>query len=251
MRNNLLLNLKRKITNKPSVNYLKNNPIFVALDTNDLSTARDLVTQIKPHIGGIKLGLEFFTSCGIAGCQSIREFGLPLFIDLKLYDIPNTVVSALRGIFLLEPEYTTLHVSGSKEMLKSCVNLKNELQSKTNLLGVTILTSFDDGTIEELGFGSSVKHSIEQLTSIAHESGLDGIVCSPQEVSNIKETYKNKLKLIVPGIRSSNNDNNDQKRTLSAKEAISAGADILVVGRPIAKAKDPAKAAKNLLQEIM
>lgn len=230
---------------------MTNNPIFCAIDTSNIETATNLVSQIKPHIGGIKLGLEFFTSCGISGCHTMKEFDLPMFIDLKLHDIPNTVASALRGIFSLEPEYTTLHISGGSEMLKSSVSLKNELQSKTNLLGVTILTSFNDNTIEELGFGSSVKHSIEQLTSIAHESGLDGIVCSPQEVKHIKETYKNKLKLIVPGIRSSNNVNNDQKRTLSAKEAISAGADIIVVGRPITKAKDPAESAQKLLQEIM
>jgi len=230
---------------------LTNNPIFCAIDTSDIESATSLVEQVKPHIGGIKLGLEFFTSCGISGCHRLKEFGLPLFIDLKLHDIPNTVTSALRGIFSLEPQYTTLHISGGSEMLKSGVDLKNELQSKTNLLGVTILTSFEDSTIEELGFGSSVKHSIEQLTSIAHQSGLDGIVCSPHEVSSIKENYKNKLKLIVPGIRSSKNINDDQKRTLSAKEAISAGADMLVIGRPITKAKDPAKAAENLLQEIM
>ncbi len=230
---------------------MTNNPIFCAIDTSNIETAANLVSQIKPHIGGIKLGLEFFTSCGISGCHTMKEFDLPMFIDLKLHDIPNTVASALRGIFSLEPEYTTLHISGGSEMLKSSVSLKNELQSKTNLLGVTILTSFDDNTIEELGFGSSVKHSIEQLTSIAHESGLDGIVCSPHEVKYIKETYKNKLKLIVPGIRSSNNVNNDQKRTLSAKEAISAGADIIVIGRPITKAKDPAESAQKLLQEIM
>ena len=230
---------------------MTNNPIFCAIDTSNIETATNLVSQIKPHIGGIKLGLEFFTSCGISGCHTMKEFDLPIFIDLKLHDIPNTVASALRGIFSLEPEYTTLHISGGSEMLKSSVSLKNELQSKTNLLGVTILTSFNDNTIEELGFGSSVKHSIEQLTSIAHESGLDGIVCSPQEVKHIKETYKNKLKLIVPGIRSSNNVNNDQKRTLSAKEAISAGADIIVIGRPITKAKDPAESAQKLLQEIM
>ncbi len=230
---------------------MNNNPIFCAIDTSNIDTATNLVNQIKPYIGGIKLGLEFFTSCGISGCHSMKEFDLPLFIDLKLHDIPNTVSSALKGIFSLEPKYTTLHISGGSEMLKTSVNLKNELKSKTNLLGVTILTSFDDSTIDELGFGSSVKHSIEQLTSIAHECGLDGIVCSPQEVSKIKENYKNKLKLIVPGIRSGNNDSDDQKRTLSAKEAINAGADILVVGRPITKAKDPVKAAENLLQEIM
>ena len=230
---------------------MNKNPVFLAIDSNDIKAATNLVEQVKPHIGGIKLGLEFFTSCGISGCHTMKEFDLPLFIDLKLHDIPHTVSQALRGIFSLEPQYTTLHISGGSEMLKTSVDLKKELQSKTNLLGVTILTSFDDGIIAELGFGSSVKHSIAQLTSIANESGLDGIVCSPLEVKNIKKNYKNKLKLIVPGIRSSNNNNDDQKRTLSAKEAISAGADILVIGRPITKAKDPAKAAENLIQEIM
>ncbi len=230
---------------------MNKNPIFCAIDTNDIETATKIVGQIKSYIGGIKLGLEFFTSCGISGCHTMKEFGLPLFVDLKLYDIPNTVTSALRGIFSLEPEYTTLHISGGSEMLRQSVNLKKEIKSKTNLLGVTILTSFDDNTIDELGFGSSVKHSIEQLTSIADESGLDGIVCSPLEVSGIKKTYNDKLKLVVPGIRSTNNIEDDQKRTLSAKEAIVAGADILVIGRPITKAENPEKAAENLLQEIM
>ncbi len=230
---------------------MNNNCIFVAIDESDIKTATSLVEKLRPYVGGIKLGLEFFTSCGISGCHSMKEFGLPLFVDLKLFDIPNTITSALRGIFSLEPEYTTLHISNGKEALKASVNLKNELQSKTNLIGVTILTSFDDNSIEELGLGSSVKHSVEKLTSIAHESGLDGVVCSPREVRNIKETYGNKLKLIVPGIRSNNSIIDDQKRTLSAKEAINFGADILVVGRPITKAKDPAKAAENLLQEII
>ena len=113
---------------------MTNNPIFCAIDSDNIETATNLVSQIKPHIGGIKLGLEFFTSCGISGCHEMKEFGLPLFIDLKLHDIPNTVVAALRGIFSLEPQFTTLHISGGSEMLKSSVDLKNEVQSKTNLL---------------------------------------------------------------------------------------------------------------------
>ena len=136
-------------------------------------------------------------------------------------------------------------------MLKKSVDLKKELGSRTNLVGVTMLTSFDDETIEELGFSASVKQSIDQLTSIAHDCGLDGIVCSPLEVKNIKEKYQNNLKLIVPGIRSSKDNNDDQKRTLSAREAIEAGADILVIGRPITKASNPAKAASELQQEIL
>ncbi len=112
---------------------MTNNPIFCAIDTNDISTATNLVSQIKPYIGGIKLGLEFFTSCGISGCHTMKEFNLPLFIDLKLHDIPNTVASALRGILSLEPAYTTLHISGGSKMLKSSVNLKRDLNIKSNL----------------------------------------------------------------------------------------------------------------------
>ena len=230
---------------------MTNNPIFCAIDTNNLGTATKLAEQIKPYIGGLKLGLEFFTSCGISGLHTMKEFDLPLFIDLKFYDIPNTVTSALRGIFSLRPEFTTLHISGGSEMLKKSVDLKKELGSRTNLVGVTMLTSFDDETIEELGFSASVKQSIDQLTSIAHDCGLDGIVCSPLEVKSIKEKYQNNLKLIVPGIRSSKDNNDDQKRTLSAREAIESGADILVIGRPITKASNPAKAASELQQEIL
>ena len=247
---NLLLNLKRKIINKSSGDYLNNNPIFVALDTNDLNTARDLIHEIKPFIGGIKLGLEFFINCGIAGCHSMKDFDLPLFLDFKLHDIESTVTAALKGIFSLEPQYTTLHISSGSGCLKASVNLKKELQSNTSLLGVTILTSFDDKTIEELGFGSSVKHSVDQLTSIAFASGLCGIVCSGNELKRIKETYDNKLKLIVPGIRSADDNLNDQKRTIGPKEAINKGADAIIIGRSIVQNKDPAKAAKNILEEI-
>ena len=229
---------------------MTDNPIFCAIDTNDITTATRIAKQIKPYIGGLKLGLEFFTSCGISGLNTMKEFDLPLFIDLKLHDIPNTVSSALRGILALEPRYTTLHISGGTEMLKASVNLKNELNSSTNLIGVTMLTSFNNNTVKELGFGSSVEHSINQLTAIANSSGLDGIVCSPLEVKKIKTNYNN-LKLIVPGIRGNQNKNDDQKRTLSAREAIEAGADILVIGRPITKASDPAKAASEIQQEIM
>ena len=229
---------------------MTDNPIFCAIDTNDIATATSIAKQIRPYIGGLKLGLEFFTSCGISGLSTMKEFDLPLFIDLKLHDIPNTVSSALRGILALEPRYTTLHISGGSEMLKASVNLKNELNSSTNLIGVTMLTSFDNDTVKELGFGSSVKNSIDQLTAIANSSGLDGIVCSPLEVKKIKTNY-NDLKLIVPGIRSNQDKNDDQKRTLSAREAIEAGADILVIGRPITKASDPAKAASEIQQEIM
>ena len=229
---------------------MNNNPIFCAIDTSNIDEAEAIIEQISPYIGGIKLGLEFFTSCGLLGLEKIKKLEIPIFIDLKLNDIPNTVKQALNNILQFEPKYTTLHLSGGSEMLVECVNLKNKLNSKTQLIGVTILTSFNDMLISEIGIEKSVNANVKQLTQLAINCGVDGIVCSPLEISEVKDTHGGKLKIISPGIRSKENLSNDQKRTLSAKEAIDAGADVLVVGRPITDAEDPAKAAENIYSEI-
>ena len=229
---------------------MTNNPIFCAIDISDIDKAVALIDQISPHIGGIKLGLEFFTSCGLIGLEKIKQFEIPIFIDLKLYDIPNTAKQALSNILQFEPKYTTLHLSGGSEMLTECVNAKNELNSITRLIGVTMLTSFNDTLISEIGIKNSLNENVKQLTQLAVNCGMDGIVCSPLEISEVKNTHGSNLQIISPGIRSKENASNDQKRTLSAKEAIVAGADVLVVGRPITDSKDPAKAAKNIYSEI-
>ena len=226
------------------------NPIFCAIDTSDIDKAVALVDQISPHIGGIKLGLEFFTSFGLLGLEKIKKFEMPIFIDLKLYDIPNTAKQALHNILKFDPLYTTLHLSGGSEMLIECVNIKKKLNSRTRLIGVTMLTSFNDASISEIGIKKSVNENVKQLTQLAISCGMDGIVCSPLEISEVKNAHGSELEIVSPGIRSKDNISNDQKRTLSAKEAIDAGADILVVGRPITEAKDPAKAAENIYSEI-
>ena len=226
-----------------------NNPIFCAIDTSDIDKAKELAINIKPYVGGLKLGLEFFTSCGITGIKQIEELGLPLFIDLKFYDIPNTVTSALKNILEINPQFTTIHCTGGKKMMTECMKLKNEMGSTTNIIGVTVLTSFDDQAIKEIGFNTSVIDTIDQVASLADECSLDGLVCSPLEAQKLKNSFP-ALQLIVPGIRNSSEQTNDQKRTLSAKEAIDNGADILVIGRPITEASDPAKAAEALLNEI-
>jgi len=228
---------------------LINNPIFCAIDTSNIDKAKELAINIKPYVGGLKLGLEFFTSCGINGIKQIEELGLPLFIDLKFYDIPNTVTSALKNILEINPMFTTIHCTGGRKMMTECMKLKNEMGSTTNIIGVTMLTSFDDQTIKEIGFNTSVTDTIDQVASLANECSLDGLVCSPLEAQKLKNSFPT-LQLIVPGIRNSSEQTNDQKRTLSAKEAIDNGADILVIGRPITEASEPAKAAEALLNEI-
>ena len=226
------------------------NPIYCAIDTSDIEDAVKLVEKISPFVGGVKLGLEFFTSCGITGIEKIANYQIPLFLDLKLYDIPNTVKKSLKNILSFCPEYTTLHVSGGSEMLRECVNLKKELNSHTNLIGVTMLTSFDNKSINEIGISGSVVKSVENLSKLALNCGLDGIVCSPLEIKKIKDAFGSKLKLVVPGIRNDITNSDDQKRILSAKEAIELGADIIVVGRPITSSEFPANAAESFKQSI-
>ncbi len=229
---------------------MTDNPIYCAIDTNDIKNALSLIEKIKESIGGIKLGLEFYTHCGIEGINEIKSLGLPIFIDLKLFDIPNTAKSALQGILNLKPEFTTLHISGGSEMIKECINVKETNQSKTNLIGVTVLTSFDEDGMREVGIYNSIDDQVLNLVKLANENNLDGIVCSPQEIKQIKQETKNDLKLIVPGIRNINDDTNDQKRTMNASEAINAGADILVIGRPITMANDPAEAAFKIFKSL-
>ena len=229
---------------------MSKNPIYCAIDKSDIQQATALIEEIRPFIGGVKLGLEFYAYCGIEGINKIKSLGLPIFIDLKLFDIPNTTKSALQGILASEPELTTLHISGGSEMLRDCVDVRNLSKSKTKLIGVTVLTSFDESGIKEVGLNSSLSDQVIKLARLAVANKLDGIVCSPQEIKIIKSEINDSLKLVVPGIRNYEDNSNDQKRTMSAKEAIDAGADILVIGRPITEAIDPAEAAQKILQSL-
>ena len=228
---------------------MNNNPIFCALDTNNLEKAKKIAEQIKPFVGGYKLGLEFFTSFGIDGFAQLKKIGLPIFIDLKFYDIPNTVASALKNILELEPYMTTIHISGGTKMISACLELKEQMKSKTKLIGVTMLTSFSDAMIKEIGHVHSIKESIDILAGVADKIRIDGVVCSPLEVSSLKNKYPS-LELVVPGIRDKKDSSDDQVRILTAKETINQGADYLVVGRPITESTDPAKTAEEIFNTI-
>jgi len=231
------------------------NPLFCAIDTPDIGEAQALVRAVKPYAGGVKLGLEFFSAHGPAGVERLSAEGLPLFIDLKLHDIPNTVCGAARALMRLNPAVLTVHVSGGEAMMRS---VRTAVESEADrlgvaepwLVGVTVLTSLDAGDLDALGVEGSTHRAVARLAKLADKSGLDGVVCAPHEISTTRSTTRETFRLVVPGIRPRGSATDDQKRVLTPPEAVGAGADIIVVGRPITRADDPAVAAQAIAESI-
>lgn len=227
------------------------NPIFCAIDTPDLGVATRLAAQIAEHVGGLKLGLEFFCANGPDGIREVaRASGKEIFLDLKLHDIPNTVAAALQAVIPLKPRYLTLHAAGGLAMMKAARDAAYESADKVSaapprLIAVTVLTSFDDRDLRGIGVGAQVADQARRLAALAAEAGMDGIVCSAHEAKGLKAEFGHLLR-IVPGIRPAAGDVDDQKRVMTPAEALAEGADILVIGRPITKAADPRDAARRI-----
>ena len=232
--------------------------IFCALDTPDFSLARKLASDLSAVPGcGIKLGLEFFSYHGISGVEKIRsEFSsLPLFLDLKYHDIPNTVASAFKAFASLGVDYLNLHAAGGREMMQTAHRTLNEAADKAGkaapkLLAVTVLTSLDDANLTEVGQQVPAQAQVLRLASLTKDSGLAGVVCSAHEISALRQALGADFVLMVPGIRPAGADKGDQKRTMTPKEALDAGATHLVIGRPITGAPDPALAARDILTSL-
>ena len=216
--------------------------IFVALDTPDLERARALAKAVKRHAGGIKLGLEFFAANGPAGVADLAHLGLPIFLDLKLHDIPNTVAKAVQALRGLEPAILTVHAAGGRAMLEDA---KAAAPAHTKVVAVTILTSLDNRDLGRIGVSGGSHAQVVRLASLAREAGLDGIVCSGDEVSEVHRMWKDGF-FVVPGIRPSGGDVGDQKRVMTPRAAIDAGASILVIGRPVTAAEDPDAALRAI-----
>jgi orotidine-5'-phosphate decarboxylase len=224
---------------------MSHNPIITALDTNDLAHATELAKLLKDDVAAIKLGLEFFCIHGPKGVEAVADTGVKIFLDLKFYDIPNTVAGAIRSIAPLNVFMTTLHAGGGFEMMTRAKTELVNAEVDTMLLGVTVLTSFSD--IKEIGVEKPIGEQVVNLAALAAGAHLDGVVCSPHEIKFLKERFGNKLKLIVPGIRPVGSSLNDQKRTMTPREALANGADYLVIGRPITDSKDPSETVKAIL----
>ncbi|HLZ68075.1 MAG TPA: orotidine-5'-phosphate decarboxylase [Aliidongia sp.] len=229
------------------------NPVFAALDTTDLARARELAGLLAPHVGGLKLGLEFFLAQGLANTASVAGT-TPLFLDLKLHDIPNTVAGAVRAIAGLKPEFLTVHAAGGPAMLRAAVAEAAEAAGRTGhrikLLGVTVLTSLDDGDLEAVGQRGPAADQVRRLALLARTSGLDGVICSPFEVAALRAELGPDFQLVVPGIRPAGAALGDQKRVMGPRDAIAVGASRLVIGRPITEAPDPAAAARAIAADL-
>ena len=224
---------------------------MLAIDTSSLDEAKSLAVKLKDNIGGIKLGMEFFNSFGPSGIKAIKDFDIPIFLDLKLHDIPATVYKTITTLLKLEPAIINVHASGGKEMMMAAAKaLKDSGNKNTKIIAVTILTSLDDNDLYEIGFSGTSNESVLRLAKLAQESGLDGIVCSAKEISTIRENIGSDFMLVVPGIRTKEDNADDQKRIMTPKEAILLGADLLVIGRPITKAKDEILASKEILDQL-
>ena len=218
------------------------NRLYVALDTPDLARAQAIAARVRHHVGGLKLGLEFFAAHGQPGVRAMAELGLPIFLDLKLHDIPNTVAKAVSALRALEPAILTVHAAGGRAMLEDA---KAAAPPATKVVAVTMLTSLDAHDLAATGIGGSAHDQVVRLTDLARDAGLDGIVCSGAEVAAAKARWPHGF-LVVPGVRPVDVMVGDQKRVVTPRAALDAGASILVVGRPITKADDPDSAARAI-----
>ena len=223
-------------------------PLFVAVDTQDTARAASLIAAVAPHAGGIKLGLEFFASHGPAGVRQVRPDAVPLFLDLKFHDIPNTVAGAIKSALPLAPTFMTLHASGGRAMMRAAADAA--AGSGCRLLAVTVLTSLDDSDLTSVGQQAPALDQVRRLALLAREAGMDGIVCAPHEVAAIRAETGPDFILMVPGIRPGWAEAGDQKRVMTPAEAVGAGASYIVVGRPITAAADPGAAAARIAEEL-
>ena len=225
------------------------SPILVALDVPEAGQALELAESLAPHVGGFKVGLELLMGAGPSVIESVGRFGLPVFADVKLHDIPNTVHGAARRLGALGARWITVHGSGGREMIAAAVSgLALEATGQAGVLVVTVLTSLDDSALDELGLGRDVGGQVELLSRLADDSGAEGVVCAVDEVARVKVAAPG-LSVITPGIRPPAPTTDDQRRVATLSEALSAGADWVVVGRPITSAPDVVAAAIGMSKE--
>jgi orotidine-5'-phosphate decarboxylase len=233
----------------------KKNPIIAALDVPTAEQALNLAKQIAHAVGAFKIGSELFTAAGPDIVKKIRALGASVFLDLKFHDIPNTVAKAVAAAVRLDVQMLTIHTIGGSEMMNAAEESAQQTANQAGLnaplvLGVTVLTSSDNHTLAEIGCDQNVGAQVERLANLAVKAGLRGLVCSPLEIADLRQFLPSHTQLVTPGIRTGAEKSDDQKRTLTPREAIDAGANWLVIGRPIYAAENPREAAEKILSTL-
>lgn len=228
--------------------------IYCAIDTNELARAKTLAAQLAGHVGGLKIGMEYFYAHGAAGYQALVDHAVPIFLDLKLHDIPNTVASAVRALAPLEPALLNVHAGGGAAMMRAAADAAAEANDKgfsaPTMLAVTVLTSLEEADLQAMGVSGAPRDQVLRLAGLARANGMDGVVCSAHEIEPLRAEMGPDFKLIVPGIRPAGSATHDQKRVMTPQAAQKAGADILVIGRAITGADDPAMAAQSIAADL-
>jgi orotidine-5'-phosphate decarboxylase len=220
--------------------------LILALDMDRGEDALELVRLLRPHLSLFKVGNQLFSREGPDIVNALRREGVDVFLDQKWHDIPQTVAHAVHAAVALDVRYVTVHASGGLEMLQAA---QAAAGPRTKILAVTVLTSLDDGALRQIGFDRTTEEQVVRLARLAVLAGVHGLVCSPHEISLIRAQVQERVTLVTPGVRSGSEGVHDQKRTLSAAEALRRGADHLVIGRPITKAADPVMAARMIMGE--
>jgi len=226
------------------------SPLIIALDYASESDAIAMARKLDPGQCRVKVGKELFTRAGPAVVESLQKLGFEVFLDLKFHDIPNTTAAAVAAAADMGVWMVNVHASGGRRMMEACTEKLALCKHRPWLIGVTVLTSMQQSDLHELGINKSPMEQVAHLASMTRDAGLDGVVCSSHEVATLKAELGNNFKLVTPGIRPAFSQQDDQRRVMTPREAISAGSDFLVVGRPITQHTDPHWALTQILDEI-
>ncbi len=244
------MSIKQSSSSSPLGSSVNNSPILVALDFDDPGKAIDLAKSISPQDCRLKVGKELFSLAGPELVRSLQSQGFDIFLDLKFHDIPNTVAKALKAVSELGVWMTNVHASGGARMLEAARQAVPDGEGPL-LIAVTVLTSMDQQDLLSIGCERTPEEQALFLAALTRDSGLDGVVCSAKEASRIKREIGQDFQLVTPGIRPADSESGDQRRVMTPAEAISAGSDYLVIGRPITQAPDPAVALENILKTLI
>ena len=227
------------------------NKIIVALDYNDKARCLDLVALLDPKKCRLKIGKEMFTLFGPSIVEVLQVKGFDVFLDLKFHDIPNTVAKAVSAAASLGVWMVNVHASGGKRMMLAAQEAIDKAEHKPLLIGVTVLTSFEDNELPSIGVNTNSAEQVNRLAALVNESGLSGVVCSAQEARQLKANFGNKFLTVTPGIRPATAETGDQRRVMTPTKALQNGSDYLVIGRPITQADAPAEALEAIFEEVI